>query len=112
MEALRRTDGQLSELDIISTRIDSLRAEPDPDVRSHGYRVWNRRFHHVIGAMAQSRVMTETSQRMWDLSDFLINTTGVPQCSEPAERMSATKRRDSQSGRIEHGRRLRSRSEP
>jgi DNA-binding GntR family transcriptional regulator len=79
MEALRRTDGQLSELDIISTRIDSLRAEPDPAVRSHGYRVWNRRFHHVIGAMAQSRVMTETSQRMWDLSDFLINTTGVPQ---------------------------------
>jgi DNA-binding FadR family transcriptional regulator len=34
---------------------------------------------HAIGAMAQSRVMTETSQRMWDLSDFLINTTGVPQ---------------------------------
>ena len=29
--------------------------------------------------MAQSRVMTETSRRMWDLSDFLINTAGVPQ---------------------------------
>ena len=25
-------------------------------------------------AMAQSRVMTETSRRMWDLSDLLINT--------------------------------------
>jgi DNA-binding FadR family transcriptional regulator len=29
--------------------------------------------------MAQSRVMTETSRRMWDLSDFLINTARVPQ---------------------------------
>jgi DNA-binding FadR family transcriptional regulator len=29
--------------------------------------------------MAHSRVMAETSRRMWDLSDFLINTTGVPQ---------------------------------
>src|SRR3954454_5305964 len=33
----------------------------------------------AIGAMAQSRVMTETSRRMWDLPDFLINTAGVPQ---------------------------------
>ena len=29
--------------------------------------------------MAHSRIMAETSRRMWDLSDFLINTTGVPQ---------------------------------
>jgi len=77
--ALRRTDEQLRELDAFSARIDALRAEPDPVVRSRGYRLWNRRFHHVIGDMAQSRVMTETSRRMWDLSDFLINTTGVPQ---------------------------------
>jgi len=48
-------------------------------VRSCGYRLWNRRFHHAIVAMAQSRVMTETSRRMWDLSDFLINTAGLPQ---------------------------------
>ena len=47
--------------------------------RSHGYRVWNRRFHEVIHEMAHSRIMAETSRRMWDLSDFLINTTGVPQ---------------------------------
>jgi DNA-binding GntR family transcriptional regulator len=77
--ALRRTDQQLGELDVISSRIDGLRAESDLTVRSHGYRIWNRRFHHAVGAMAQSRVMTETSRRMWDLSDFLINTTGVPQ---------------------------------
>ena len=27
--------------------------------------------------MAHSRIMAETSRRMWDLSDFLINTTGA-----------------------------------
>ena len=77
--ALRRTDEQLSEIDVISARIDALRDDKNPAVRSHGYRLWNRRFHHAIGAMAQSRVMTETRRRMWDLSDFLINSTGVPQ---------------------------------
>ena len=77
--AVRRTNEQLTDLDAISARIDALRAEPDAAVRSRGYRLWNRRFHHAIGAMAQSRVMTETSRRMWDLSDFLINTAGVPQ---------------------------------
>ena len=77
--ALRRTDDQLVELAEISGQIGALRSERDAAVRSRGYRLWNRRFHHAIGAMAQSRVMTETSRRMWDLSDFLINTAGVPQ---------------------------------
>jgi DNA-binding GntR family transcriptional regulator len=77
--ALRRTDEQLVELDRISLQIDALRTEGDAAVRSRGYRLWNRWFHHAIGAMAQSRVMTETSRRMWNLSDFLINTAGVPQ---------------------------------
>ena len=43
------------------------------------YRVLNRQFHHAIHDMAHSRIMAETSRRMWDLSDFLINTSGVPQ---------------------------------
>jgi DNA-binding GntR family transcriptional regulator len=77
--ALRRTDEQLVELGEISGQIGALRSERDAEVRSRGYRLWNRRFHHAIGAMAQSRVMTETSRRMWDLPDFLINTAGVPQ---------------------------------
>lgn len=61
--ALRRTDDQLTDLGLISAQIDSLRAERDPTVRSRGYRIWNRRFHYAIGAMARSRVMTDTSQR-------------------------------------------------
>ena len=77
--ALRRTAQQLADLDDVSKRIDALRREADAAVRSHGYRVWNRRFHEVIHGMAHSRIMAETSSRMWDLSDFLINTTGVPQ---------------------------------
>lgn len=77
--ALRRTDEQLAELDLISQQIDRLRRERDPAIRSRGYRLANRRFHHMIHAMAHSSVMAETSRRMWDLSDFLINTTGVPQ---------------------------------
>jgi DNA-binding GntR family transcriptional regulator len=77
--AIRRSAEQLAELDLISARIDALRGERDAELRSRGYRLWNRRFHHQIHAMAHSRVMAETSRRMWDLSDFLINTTGVPQ---------------------------------
>lgn len=77
--ALRRTDAQLAELDRLSAEIGRLRDETDPGARSHGYRVLNRRFHATIHAMAHSRVMAETSARMWDLSDFLINTTGGPQ---------------------------------
>ena len=77
--ALRRTDQQLDELDLISRRIGALREEEDAGARSRGYRVLNRRFHEAIHVMAHSQIMADTSLRMWDLSDFLINTTGVPQ---------------------------------
>nr|WP_183658643.1 GntR family transcriptional regulator [Prauserella isguenensis] len=79
MAAQRRTNAQLEELDSISNRVDALRAEADPDKRSRGYRVLNREFHHAIHAMAHSQIAAETSRRLWDLSDFLINTTGIPQ---------------------------------
>jgi DNA-binding GntR family transcriptional regulator len=76
--ALRRTGRQLAELELISARIADLRSSPDAADRAHGYRVLNRDFHHAIHDMAHSRIMAETSRRMWDLSDFLINTSGVP----------------------------------
>lgn len=75
--ALRRTEDQLSELDVISARIDALRSSGDPMERARGYRSWNRRFHSAIHEMAHSRVMSQSSQKMWDLADFLINTSGV-----------------------------------
>ena len=77
--ALRRTERQLDELENISAQIGALRSSPDTVDRAHGYRVLNRRFHHAIHDMAHSRIMADTSLRMWDLSDFLINTSDVPQ---------------------------------
>jgi DNA-binding GntR family transcriptional regulator len=77
--ALRRTARQLDELELISARIAALRSIPDAVERAHGYRVLNRDFHHAIHDMAHSRIMADTSRRMWDLSDFLINTSGVSQ---------------------------------
>jgi DNA-binding FadR family transcriptional regulator len=77
--ALRRNAAQLREIDLISERIATLRSSPDPLERAHSYRVLNRQFHHAIHDMAHSRIMAQTSRRMWDLSDFLINTSGVPQ---------------------------------
>ncbi|WP_198954380.1 GntR family transcriptional regulator [Kineosporia sp. R_H_3] len=77
--AERRSDAQLDELRRVHDRIGALRNDPDPAARSHGYRVYNREFHGVVHRMAHSRIMSEMSQRMWDLSDFLINTTGAPQ---------------------------------
>jgi DNA-binding GntR family transcriptional regulator len=77
--ATRRTADQLADLDAISHRIGLLRSESAAETRARGYRVWNRRFHEAIHVMAHSRIMADTSRKMWDLSDFLINTTGVPQ---------------------------------
>ncbi|QJY47454.1 GntR family transcriptional regulator [Pseudonocardia broussonetiae] len=74
--ATRRTPEQLAEMDAVSRQIDALRSEVDPAARARGYRLLNRRFHEVVHLMAHSRVMAQTSSRMWDLSDFLINTTG------------------------------------
>lgn len=75
--AERRTPEQVTHLDTISDRVDKLIASNDPSIRAHGYRVHNREFHGAIHAMAHSRIMEETSQRMWDMSDFLINTAGI-----------------------------------
>ncbi|MHA6793092.1 GntR family transcriptional regulator [Pseudonocardia bannensis] len=75
--AARRTEAQLQRLAQVEDHIARLRAEVDPGRRSHGYRVHNREFHAVVHEMAGSQIMAATSQRMWDLSDFLINTTGI-----------------------------------
>lgn len=75
--AERRTPAQLLALDEVSRRVLALRDETDPVQRVHSYRLLNREFHGVIHEMAQSSIMVEASRRMWDLSDFLINTTGL-----------------------------------
>jgi DNA-binding GntR family transcriptional regulator len=75
--ASRRTDRQLDTLRRILTDVDHLLESADPAARARGYRIHNREFHAAIHAMSHSRIMEETSQRMWDLSDFLINTAEI-----------------------------------
>ena len=75
--AERRTDAQLAQLRIAAETADHLIESADPHTRAHGYRLHNREFHAMIHTMAQSRIMAETSHRMWDMSDFLINTAGI-----------------------------------
>ncbi|MDO9378834.1 MAG: GntR family transcriptional regulator [Nocardioidaceae bacterium] len=77
--AQRRTDDQLDALDAAWSTIASLETTADTAVRAHGYRIRNREFHLAIHQMAHSRVMAELSARMWDLSDFFINTVGPAQ---------------------------------
>ena len=74
--ASRRTDRQLDTLRRTLTDVDHLLESADPAARARGYRIHNREFHAAIHAMSHSRIMEETSQRMWDLSDFLVTTVG------------------------------------
>lgn len=76
--AVRRSEEQLVELTRAETQIENLRTETDPSQRARQYRIANRQFHGVIHAMAGSEIMVDVAQRMWDMSDFLINTSGVP----------------------------------
>ena len=74
--AARRSDAQLIELDDAWQRIADLEELDHPQQRSHEYRILNREYHLVIHRMSQSRVMATLSERMWDLSDFLVTTVG------------------------------------
>jgi DNA-binding GntR family transcriptional regulator len=74
LAASRRTDAQLRQLDTVGARIEALTHADDPAERSHGYRVANREYHGVIHTMAHSRIIVDHAARLWDLSDFLINT--------------------------------------
>src|SRR3954452_12638490 len=75
--AARRTDDDIVTLRDMHARIGELTDEHDVDSRAHGSRVLNRALHGVIPRMARSNLVEEMSLRMWDLSDFLINTAGV-----------------------------------
>tara|TARA_R110002095_G_scaffold146482_2_gene126732 strand:+ start:579 stop:1229 length:651 start_codon:yes stop_codon:yes gene_type:complete len=78
--ASRRTNAQVAELDAAWDRVESIVTMPDPAARSRTYRALNRDYHLLIHSMANSRIMAELSERMWDLSDFLIATVGGVAC--------------------------------
>jgi DNA-binding GntR family transcriptional regulator len=74
--AARRTDAQLFDLDDAWQRIADLEELGDPEERSREYRFRNRGYHLVIHRMSHSCVMANLSERMWDLSDFLVTAVG------------------------------------
>jgi len=74
--AERRTEADLAALEAASRRIERISRETDAHARSAEYRLQNRAFHEGIHRIVNSRIMTDSSRRMWDLSDLLINTTG------------------------------------
>jgi DNA-binding GntR family transcriptional regulator len=74
--AARRTEADIARIEAVSREIERLTEDPDPRTRSSGYRAQNRRFHEAIHNVVGSRIMADSSRRMWDLSDLLINTTG------------------------------------
>lgn len=76
--ATRRSEAQLAEMDSAWQRIVDLEKLEDPKSRSRGYRFLNREFHLVIHNMSHSKLMGDLSERMWDLSDFFLNTVGGP----------------------------------
>lgn len=76
--ALRRTDADLVLLERTSRPTSLVDEASDAKARSSAYRRENRVFHEAVHRIVASRIMTESSRRMWDLSDFLINTTGRP----------------------------------
>jgi DNA-binding GntR family transcriptional regulator len=74
LAATRRTDADLRALNEVSALIGALVDEEDLTERAHSYRIRNREFHAQIHAMADSAIIADLSRRMWNLSDFLINT--------------------------------------
>ncbi|MFD9210891.1 GntR family transcriptional regulator [Streptomyces sioyaensis] len=77
--AQRRSPAQIDELD--HTLRELVQAEQDPDLvhRVREYFVLNRAFHQIIHDMAHSPVVADMSERMWNMSDFLMNTMGGPE---------------------------------
>jgi DNA-binding GntR family transcriptional regulator len=108
--ALRYIAPQLDDLVAANAEIGLLRGDPDPSARAHGYRVLNRRFHALVHEMAHSPVVAEISRRMWDMSDLLINTSGIrqPLASAVSDRhedheriIAALRERDAETARSE-----------
>jgi DNA-binding GntR family transcriptional regulator len=74
--AIRRTDAQLAEMAAGVAAFERLGEIIGDSYRSRRYFQLNHEFHSQIHRMSGSRIMSTTSRRMWDMCDFLINTTG------------------------------------
>ena len=74
----RATTQSVARLRAHAASMHGLESIGSPRDRAAAYRVGNRTFHQLIHEMARSPLMVATSRRLWDLSDFLIATSGDP----------------------------------
>jgi DNA-binding GntR family transcriptional regulator len=74
----RAAPHSVAQLRMQARSMHSFGALGSPRERAAAYRLGNRAFHLMIHEMAQSPLMVATSRRLWDLSDFLIATSGAP----------------------------------
>jgi DNA-binding GntR family transcriptional regulator len=76
LAAERRTPEQLLALDDLSQEIGALLdRRMAQETRARRYRLLNRQFHLVVHDMANSRLVTNVAESMFDRLDFMINTT-------------------------------------
>jgi DNA-binding GntR family transcriptional regulator len=74
LAAQRRTDDQIAALDLNCAELDIVEPEADDKVRSRRFRQNYRGFHGLVHDMAHTPFLADTVSRMWDFSDFLMNT--------------------------------------
>lgn len=103
--ALNATVEQIHHLEAIEMEINAIVADPDLSLRAHEYRRLNRSFHELVYQMSGSDIMANITRRLWDLSDFLVNTSGsqLPFGAATAQRhkehmsvLGAVKKRDAE----------------
>mgnify|MGYP000063538050 CR=1 FL=1 len=74
--AANMTPELVARLEATELQVSALTAESDVHLRAVHYRRLNRTFHELVHELAGSAIMSNISRRMWDLGDFLVNTSG------------------------------------
>lgn len=74
MAAQRRRPEQIIELRQAANATYDLHDSSDAELRSRQFRLANRRFHAITHTMADCEMTTSFVERMWDVSDLIINT--------------------------------------
>jgi DNA-binding GntR family transcriptional regulator len=81
LAADRRTVRQLEALDRNCAELSDVQRETDPVLRAKTFRRNYRGFHGIVHEMAHTPFVADTISKMWDFSDFLINTALPTQLS-------------------------------
>jgi DNA-binding GntR family transcriptional regulator len=74
LAAARRTDDQVAALERNCAELGIIGRENDPAERAAKFRDNYREFHGIVHDMAHTPFLADTVGKLWDFSDFLINT--------------------------------------